>query len=439
MFTRQFSTALHPISKIVPVPFNKEAMNLRSTRILSLFLLAVAALPTIAHAAKPKPAPDHWVGTWGTAVVGIGTANQNAADAFIPGAADVTLRQVVHTSLAGPLVRIEFTNALGTEPLTLGAAHVAIAAPGGATTGDIALASANALTFNGASSITIPAGGEAISDPAALALPAEADLVISLFLPAQKLTTATTHGSAYQTSFVAPGNVVGQRALTAPQTITSWYFLKSVDVKTPADTGAVVAFGDSITDGTASTLNTNQRWPDLLGRRMQADKNTRNLGVLNEGIGGNRILHDGWGPNALSRFDREVLALPGVRYLIVLEGINDLGNGAKLTDPYDPVSADDLIAGLSQLAERAHTHGIQVFGASYSSPAGEHIRQTLNAWIRTTKVFDGVIDFDKATQNPDTPTTFNPAYDHGDHLHPSDAGMKAMANFIDLKLFTPTK
>ena len=423
-------------------------MNLRSLRLF--LLLAAATLPALA--AKPKPAPDHWVGTWSTGYIAAPTSLPNAAPGtFIPGAANVTLRQIVHTSLATssstPLVRVEFTNALGTEPLIIGAAHIALAAPGGATTGDIALASANALTFNGASSITIPAGGEVISDPAALSLPSGSDLVISLYLPAQQISLATKHNSSYQTNFVAPGNVVGQRTLASPLSITSWYFLKSVDVKTPADTGAIVAFGDSITDGTYTTVNANQRWPDLLARRLQADKKTRTLAVLNEGIGGNRILHDNSGPNALSRFDREVLALPGVRYLILLEGINDIGNGAKLNNPYDPVTADDLIAGLSQLAERAHNHGIQVFGATltpymgagYSSPAGDQIRQTLNTWIRTTKVFDGVIDFDKATQNPSAPDTFNPAYDHGDHLHPSDAGMKAMADSIDLKLFTTTK
>jgi lysophospholipase L1-like esterase len=422
-------------------------MNLSLRPCLRLLILALATLPALAYATKPTPAPDHWVGTWATANVA-DPAPKNGTG-FATGAADVTLRQIVHTSLAGALVRVEFTNAFGTDPLTIGAAHIALAAPGGNTTGDIALASANALTFNGQSSITIPAGGEVVSDPAALTLPTGADLVVSLFLPAQKISIATRHGSAYQTNFAAAGNVVGERTLSTqtPQTMSSWYFLKSVDVKTPADTAAIVAFGDSITDGTASTPNTNQRWPDLLARRLQSGKETRNLAVLNEGIGGNRVLNDGWGPNALARFDRDVLSLPGVRYLILLESINDLGHSFDPKKPYDPVTAESLEAGLSQLAERAHVHGIKVIGAtltpylgaSYSSPAGDQVRQAVNAWIRTAKVFDGVVDFDKATQNAASPTDWNPTFDHGDHLHPSDAGMKAMADSIDLKLFYPAK
>jgi lysophospholipase L1-like esterase len=430
-------------------------MHLSLIRARCLLLVALLALPCFAQAAKPKPAPDHWVGTWATANVAAATANPNPAPgAFIPGAADSTLRQIVHTSLGGKLVRVEFSNALGTDPLTLGPIHIALADPkSGTTTGDIALMSSNALTFNGSSSITIPAGAEVISDPVALNLTAESDLVISLFLPAQKITTVTEHQGALQTNFVAPGNLVRERSLTAPaaglqppqtvQKITSWLFLKSVDVQDPADTGAVVAFGDSITDGYASTLDTNRRWPDDLARRLQADKQTQNLAVLNEGISGNRILHEGWGPSALARFDREVLALPGVRYLIVLEGINDIGVGYGPTNPHDTVTTDQLIAGLSQLADRAHTHGIKVFGATltpylgakYSSPAGEQVRESLNAWIRTTKVFDGVIDFDKATESSTTPGTFSPAFDCGDHLHPNDAGMKAMADVIDLQFF----
>ena len=421
-------------------------MKLLSNPRHALLLLISLVLPSAVHAAKPRPAPDHWVSTWGTASFGLPVANPDATTAppFVLGAADYTLRQVVHTSLGGSLVRIELTNALGTEPLTVGAIHIALAAPGGNTTGEITLASANALTFNGAPSITIPAGGEVISDPCALNLPAGSNVVISIFLPAQKITTATLHGSAYQTNFVATGNVVGQKTLTTPLTMSSWYFLKSVDVKTPGDTGTVVAFGDSITDGTATTPNTNSRWPDELARRLQADKATRDLAVVNEGIGGNRVLHDGWGPDASSRLDRDVLSLPGVRYLILLEGINDIGNAYNPHGARDPVTADDMIAGLAQLAERAHEHGIRVFGATltpfmgagYSSPEGEGVRQALNTWIRTTKVFDGIIDFDKATQSSSAPDTFNPAYDHGDHLHPNDAGMKAMGAAIDLKLFT---
>ena len=182
----------------------------------------------------------------------------------------------------------------------------------------------------------------------------------------------------------------------------------------------------------------------MLARRLQADKKTRNLAVLNEGIGGNRVLHDNTGPNALARFDRDVLAQAGVKYLVILESINDIGHAMDPTNPYDVVSADDLITGLSQLAARAHTHGIKVYGATltpyvgakYSSPGGEQMRQAVNNWIRTTNVLDGFVDFDKATQDPANPAVFSSTADGGDHLHPGDAGYKAMGESIDLKLFT---
>ena len=409
--------------------------------------LLLVSLPAVAVAAKPLP--DHWVSTWATASFAGSPLSPNApSNAYIPGAADVTLRQLVHTSLAGPLVRVEFTNAFGTEPLTIGAAHITLAGPGFVSTGDLQLLSANALTFNGVPSITIPPGGEVTSDPAALTLPAGADLVISLFLPAQKITTPTLHGAAFQTGLAALGNVVGQRSITPDKTFQSWYFLKSVDVKTLAATSAIVALGDSITDGSSSTPNTNQRWPDQLARRLQAAKATRTLAVLNEGIGGNRVLHENTGPDALSRFDRDVLSLPGVRFLILLEGINDIGwaHGSSVYNlpPSQPVTSAEIIAGLSQLAERAHTHDIKVFGATltpyngapYFGADGEQTRQEVNAWIRTSRLLDGVIDFDKATQGTADPTAFNPAFDSGDHLHPNDAGLKAMADAIDLKLFT---
>ena len=410
-------------------------------RPFALLLVAVLATTPV-FASKPAP-PDHWVATWAAAEVGFPA---NSLDkTFVPGAADSTIRQIVHTSIGGPLVRVEFSNALGTDPLTIGAAHIALAAPApGAPTGDISLMSANALTFNGAPSITIPAGGEAISDPAALAVPATGDLVVTLFLPAQTINHITGHNDAFQTNFIAPGNVVGQRTLTGATPTNHWWFLKAIDVKAAADTGTIVAFGDSITDGYGSTLNANTRWPSYLASRLQADKKTRGLGVVNEGIGGNRVLRDGFGPNASARFERDVLSIAGTRYLILMEGINDIGNAFAPNNPHDPVTTDSMIAGLTQLAERAHAHGIKVFGATltpymgagYSSPAGEQVRQAYNSWIRTSKLFDGVIDFDKATQSSSAPDKLNPAYDHGDHLHPSDAGYKAMSDAIDLKLFT---
>ena len=228
----------------------------------------------------------------------------------------------------------------------------------------------------------------------------------------------------------------------------SWSFLKGVDVMTSYASGSVVCLGDSITDGSKSTRDANSRWPDLLARRLQGSKSTRNLGVLNEGIGGNRVLHDGTGPSALARFDRDVLAQASVRYLIFMESINDIGVSERAdTTPAHNATADDLIAGFAQMAERAHMHGIKVIGATltpyvgagYASPAGEAIRQAVNQWIRTSKQIDGVIDFDKAAQDKSNPAVFAAAADSGDHLHPTDAGFRMMVDSIDLKLFAPSK
>jgi lysophospholipase L1-like esterase len=409
-----------------------------------LFALIVAFFAVSAHG-KPTPPPDHWVGTWATAPYALDNAKTAAELGF--GAADMTIRETVHTSLAGPLVRVELTNEFGTEPLIIGAVHLALAGASSADDGGIGLASANAMTFNGNPTITIPAGGMAVSDPAALAVPAGGDLTVSIFLPAQTISHVSFHNAAYQTNFLATGNVVGARTLTSPRKVTSWYFLKAIDVKTAGTTGAVVAFGDSITDGTGSTLNMNMRWPDVLARRLHGDKKTAELSVLNEGIGGNRVLHDNTGPNALARFDRDVLAMSGVRYLVILESINDIGHAADPAKPYDVVTADDLIQGLAQMVERAHSHGIKVIGATltpyagakYASPAGEAMRQAVNTWIRTTKMLDGFVDFDKATLDPAHPDAFKADFERGDHLHPKDAGYKAMGDAFDLKLFYPGK
>ena len=356
------------------------------------------------------------------------------------GGADMTLREIVHVSMGGPLVRVVLTNEFGTDSLTIGAAHAAVG-DGGSS---INLATASGLTFGGRASVTIPAGALAVSDPFVMKLPAGADLVVSLFLPAQPIKQISQHGFADQTSYTAPGNVVGAKTLDSPAEIGSWPFLKGVDVKVSGSSGAIVTFGDSITDGAHSSPNKNARWPDVLARRLQADKKLADLSVLNEGIGGNRILHDVTGPSALARFDRDVIAQAGVKYVILLEAINDIGHAYDPGNAFDMVTAEDLIAGFGQMAERAHTHGIKIYaatvtpygGAKYASPAGEAVRTAVNTWIRTTNQLDGFIDFDKATRDPASPLMFLPDYDSGDHLHPKDAGYKAMGDSIDLKLFT---
>jgi lysophospholipase L1-like esterase len=453
------------------------------TRALLRSVLFLLALTIAAHAAPP--APDHWVGTWAASPMAANngraatitaaapsvappsnssavpaatqvpppaaeparpapsTSSQPRPTPFIYGAADTTVREIVHLSIGGPQVRIVFTNEFGTDPLTIGAAHIAVS-QGGST---VNLVSAAGLTFGGRPSVTIPPGALAVSDAAIVNLPAQSDLAVSFYLPAQPIHQLSQHGYADQTSYTAPGNVVGAKTLDDPAEIHAWPFVKGVDVKVSGHAGAIVAFGDSITDGAFATQNMNQRWPDELARRLHADKRTADLGVLNEGIGGNRILHDNTGPSALARFDRDVIAQAGVKYLIILEAINDIGHAYDPGRAYDVVSAADLIAGYVQMAQRAHMHGIKVYiatltpysGAKYMSPVGEDVRQMLNKWIRTSSEIDGFIDFDKATQDPANPAMYLPAYDHGDHLHPGDAGYKAMGDAIDLGLFVEKK
>ena len=408
----------------------------RSVCFLALLLLA----PLFAAAATPPP--DRWIGTWGAAPVAAGENDPKF------GGADTTFREIVHVSLGGALVQVSLSNEFGADPLLIGAAHVALAS---GKDGGISLFSANALTFAGRPFVTIPPGGIVVSDPVAMKLPAFADVAVSLFIPAQTIQRATLHSFADQTNFAAPGNVVSSAKLAGATPVYSWPFLREIDVQSSAtDAGAVVCLGDSITDGAHSTRDANARWPDVLARRLAEHKGTRDLGVLNEGIGGNRILHNGYGPNALARFDHDVLAQAGVKYLILLEGINDIGAATgpgAASGPQDVVTADDLIAGLGEMAARAHTHGIQVFGATltpfmgagYASPAGEAMREAVNTWVRTSHQLDGFIDFDKATRDPSNPAVFNASADSGDHLHPKDAGYKSMGDVIDLKLFETKK
>jgi lysophospholipase L1-like esterase len=398
----------------------------------ALLLACLFAFVPLATAAAP---PDHWVGTWGASPVMAMNPDGNLL------AGDTTLREIVHISLGGSTARIVLSNEFGIDPLTIGAAQIAL------STGDgsIDKASAAVIAFSDRPSVTIPPGALVVSDPIAIKLAPFADVAVSLYVADQPIHQLSIHNFADQTSYTATGNVATAATLDSPKTIASWPILKNLDVKVGSDAAAIVTFGDSITDGALSTRNANARWPDVLARRLQANKKTADLGVINQGIGGNRVLHDVSGPSALARFDRDVLAQSGVKYLIILESINDIGHAAD-PDPskrYDVITADDLIFGLGQLAERAHTHGIKVYGATltpyvgakYASPEGEAIREAVNTWVRTTKQLDGFIDFDKATQDPANPTVYLPANDSGDHLHPKDAGYKAMGESIDLKLF----
>ena len=406
-------------------------MIIQARRFFVLPLLLLCSAPVFAAAA------DHWVGTWAASPM---AAKNPTAKFGAEGTDGTTLREIVHVSLGGPTVRVIFTNEFGLDPLTIGAAQIALSTEASAITP----ASAVPLTFNGKPSITIPPGALVVSDPVAFKLAPASNLAVSLFLPDQLVNQLTLHPFADQTNYLVPGNAVTAASLDSPQTFFTWDFLKGIDVSADEKSASIVTFGDSITDGAHSTRDANGRWPDVLAHRLLADKKTAHLGVLNEGIGGNRILHDTTGPSALARFDRDVLAQAGVKYLVIMESINDIGHATDPAKPYDVVTAEDLIAGLTQLAVRAHTHGIKVYGATltpfvgakYQSPAGEEMRQAINQWIRTTNQLDGVIDFDKVTTDPTHPGMFLVLDDSGDHLHPGAAGYKAMGESIDLNLFT---
>jgi lysophospholipase L1-like esterase len=414
---------------------NGEAMKRISTAnvLLGLFPFLIASAPAQNSATR-------WVGSWAASPM------DNAVNPGQPSPANSTYRNIVHLSAGGAQVRVELTNEFGSRPLTIAAAHVALSAElgPGSGLGAIQRESDHALTFSGRASVTIPSGTFVISDPVAMAVAPLADVAVSLFLPHQSIGDTTCHDDGQSTNYIAAGDATAAVTLSGASTIGSWCFVKGIEVSADPDkAAAVVTLGDSITDGARSSMNTNHRWPDVLAARLQADKKMAHLSVLNEGISGNRVLHDRAGPNALSRFDRDVLALNGVKFLIILEGINDIGAIAEPRDPADVITAQDLIFGYSQLISRAHEHGIKVFGATltpykgagYFSDAGEKIRQDVNEWIRNGGAFDGVIDFDQVTRDAANPAVFSAQADSGDHLHPGDAGYKAMGEAIDLALF----
>lgn len=390
-----------------------------------------------AHAVTPPAPAQHWVGAWAAAPF---AAKNSPKFGKSDGGQGSTLREIVHLTMGGSSVRIVFTNEFGREPLAINAATVAQGAADGAVSGTPA-----PLMFGGMPSIIIPAGAMAVSDPVKMKVSAFEDLAISFYLPDQEIAALSSHGSANQTNYRAEGNAVSAPTLTGAKPFYSWEFIKGVNVAAGPTSAAIVAFGDSITDGAHSTRDANTRWPDELARRLQASKLTAHLSVLNEGIGGNRILHDVTGPSALARFDRDVIAQDGVKYLIILESINDIGR-TTLPNPAlgnEAITADELIQGMKQMIDRAHAHGIRVFGATltpyegakYMDANGETMREAVNEFIRHGGKFDGVIDFDKATLDAAHPHKFLPAYDSGDNLHPNDAGYKAMGDSIDLKLF----
>jgi lysophospholipase L1-like esterase len=402
---------------------------IRVARILPLCTWWFGAL--VATAAQPTT-NGAWVGTWGAAPQLTEPKNLPPA----PGLADSTLRQVVHVSVGGAQIRVRFSNAFGSGPVEVTAAAVAAAGDRGAIHPD----SSRPLLFGGQPAVTIAPGAMAVSDPVGFELPPLADLTVTMHF-GQVSRDVTGHPGARCTSYLQKGDLVSAATLPTPVTIEHWYILNGVEVWAEHPGGVLAILGDSITDGRGSTTDRNRRWPDDLARRLQADPRTARIGVLNQGIGGNRLLHDGLGPSALARLDRDVLTQSGVRWLIVLEGVNDLG-----TSPPDDQTAivREVIAAYEQIIRRAHDHHIRVYGATitpfgksfYSSPARETARQAVNHWIRTSSQFDAVIDFAVALRDPADPTCLEASLDCGDHLHLSDKGYEVLAGAVDLDLFT---
>ncbi|MBV9147265.1 MAG: SGNH/GDSL hydrolase family protein [Acidobacteria bacterium] len=405
----------------------------------SSFILALLLLLSVGQA---LPVQSHWVGTWAASQQRPEPQNALSKDDLH----DATLRQIIHLSLGGSRLRVHLSNRFGTAPFHIASAHVARAQS--RDSGTIITASDKALTFSGSADLTIPAGAEYVSDPLVFSARAFSDLAITLSIeepPAEQ----TGHPGSRETSFLVHGDSVSAGELPEAKKVDHWYFISGVDVEVAASGArSVVTLGDSITDGHGATTNGNDRWPDVLAERLRSNPRTRDVGVLNHGIGGNRLLLDGLGPNALARFSSDVIAQTGVRYLIVLEGINDIGTLAR--DHEVPQSEHDalvrhMIGAYEQMIVRAHAHGIKTIGATILPFAGsgyyhpddtsEHDRQAVNQWIRARGHFDMVVDLDKVTRDPQHPDRLLPAYDSGDHLHPSPAGYRAMGNAFPITLF----
>lgn len=404
-------------------------------------LLACAVLTLAVCVSAPAEAP-HWVGSWAASQQLVEPRNSLPAGDLH----DATLRQIVHLSIGGGELRVHLSNAFGTAPLRIDSVHIARALSPAAPRIDPK--TGKALTFAGKPYVTIPAGAEYISDPVSFPVKPLSNLAITLYIhspPAHE----TGHPGSRSTSYVVHGNRVEAPDFAKPKKIDHWYFISGVDVTAPRKAFAIAILGDSITDGHASTTNGNNRWPDVLAQRLEANPATREIGVLNEGIGGNRVLLDGLGPNALARFNRDVIAPPGVRYFIVLEGVNDLGMLTR--DREMPAAAHRkmvhrIIGAYSQMIERAHEHGIEAIGATimpysgsdyyHPGPASEADREAINKWIRAPGHFDAVIDFARIMRDPAHPSHLRPAYDSGDHLHPSPKGYQVMGDAVPLELFT---
>jgi lysophospholipase L1-like esterase len=398
--------------------------------------------PAPVRPAPPSPAAAVWVESWGASQQIPEPQNALPPDDL----RDATVRQIFHLSVGGPALRVHVSNAFGTEALHFTSVH--IARPISNAAAAIDPSSDRQLTFAGNPDVVVPPGAEFVSDPLPYPIPALSDVAVTFHLDAPP-SRETGHPGSRATTWYVHGDFTGAANLTDPSHADHWYQVSEIDVQAAPGAASIVALGDSITDGHGATTNGNDRWTDVLSQRLQASPNTKDIGMSNQGIGGNHLLTDGLGPNILARFDRDVLAPTGVKWVIVFEGVNDLGGLARTGEVPEAEHAalvQQVLAAYQQIIVRAHAHGLRVYGATitpyggsnyyHPGPRSEADRQAVNQWIRAAGHFDAVIDFDAVVRDPDHPDRLLPAFDCGDHLHPSPAGYKAMGEAIPLSLFT---
>ncbi len=402
-------------------------MNKRSSTlgVIAAGVLTAAALPQLTERGNMPPAPF--------------TQDNRVL-------ANSTVRQTIHTSVGGQHMRLRFSNAFGGVDLPITSVSVALPLNGQAGVSAIQAGTTQPVTFDGRSTVDIPVGAQAVSDPLTFDLAPESNLTVTVYLAdGQASNSITSHPGSRTTSYLLAGNHVADSNLPSATPVDHWYFLSGLEVWSKSTTAGVAVLGDSLTDGRGSTTNMNNRWPDQLLQRLQSHPDTADVAVLNQAAGGNRVLHDGLGPNGLARLDRDVLAQTGIQWLIVFEGVNDIGT-TDATEPAQKQVAADLIAAYDQIVTRAHAKGIRVYGATITPFGGntgyddaqglrEAARQTVNDWIRTSHRFDAVIDFDLAVRDPQNPRQILPAFDVGDHLHLNPTGYQALADAVPAGLF----
>lgn len=400
--------------------------------LIKLALAASLCAASPAWSAAPAVQTQHWVAAWGAAM-----------DSSGPKLSDQTVRQVVRVSAGGSAVRVRLSNLFGAEAITLGPVHLALRADGSSTVPG----SDHAVLFGGHPSVTIPKGESVLSDAVAMDVKPLQELTVSFYAPAGKAPgPSTLHNAGLATAYLTEtGDATASTAFPGSEVHGSRFFVQGIEVAGASERRAIVAFGDSITDGVGARPDTYERWPDHLAERLRADPRLAKVAVVDSGIGGNRVLNDGFGPSAQKRFDRDALDLPGAHWIVLLEGINDIGGAGQPATPADDVSAEQIVDGMKKLIVRAHAKGMKIYGATltpfggagwpYHSSRNEKKREAVNAWIRDGGAFDGVVDFDKAIRDPARPDHMLSIYDSGDHLHPNGAGYAAMAKAIDLDWF----